>query len=135
MIDLTTLAAAKAYTDKQITKFWTDAEVIDFSTMFDLAQSIMAGGAEVSVETELATAIHQKMQNGPVKIKVAFNGMTATLFVLAQDFGTHSQFTDFVVLNGDLLYLYIYVQPALDGVVNHVSFRVQQVFAAPYDPS
>ena len=130
-----TLTLAKQYTDEQIVKYWTDAEVVDFSTMFDLAQSVMAGGEEVVVSTELATAIHQKMQNGPVKIKVAFNGMTATLFVLAQDFGTHSQFTDFVVLNGELLYLYIYVQPALDGVVSHVSFRVQQVITMPYNPS
>lgn len=108
-----------------------EPEVVDFTPLFDLAESVAAGGEQVAVHTVLAERIMKKLQSGPVKIKVSFSGLTASAVVHAQDFGTYCQFTDFVLLNGALLYIFIFVS----GEDESISFQVQQVVTTPYNPS
>ena len=129
-----TLEAAKTYTDEQITKYWTEAEVFDLTTVFDFAHSVEKGGTLEATTYDNADALFEKMKNEPVKIKVAFNGLTATVSVLAQYFpdGGYCQFTDFVVLNNKLLYLYLMVSGGTNGIL---AYQCQQVTTTPYNPS
>ena len=132
------LVAAKTYTDEQITKYWTEAPVFDFTSVFDFAQSVAKGGTLEATTYDNGSVFVARAKNEPIKIKVAFNQQQACMNVLPQYFhneidgvdDSYCQFTDFVVLEGCLLYMFMTV-----GVTGIVSFKCQQVTTTPYNPS
>lgn len=133
-----TLQAAKTYTDDQITKYWTEAPVFDFTSVFNFVQSVAKGGTLETATYDNGSVFVARAKNEPVKIKVAFNQQQACMNVLPQYFhneidgvdDSYCQFTDFVVLGGCLLYMYMTV-----SVTGHVSYQCQQVTTTPYNPS
>ena len=150
-MDLITLAAAKAYTDKKcggaggnvtdsqidarVEAFWTNADLLDFTNVFDFAESIAQGGAMVEKTIggdgfNLGLYAIDKMQRGPVKIKVALGGTTSELFVFASNFGQASQVIGFVENEGHLLYLYILVRAD-----NVLMFQCKEIPTSPYVPA
>lgn len=121
--------------DARVEAFWTNAALLDFTKEFDFAESIMQGGAMVEKTLDfeglnMGAYIVSLFERGPAKIKVSLNGMEATLFVFAQNFGTHSQFTDFVVYDDHLLYLFL--QVTIEGSLR---FQCKEVPTSPYVPS
>lgn len=135
MFDPISYELAKKYTNDKLEKLWTDADVLDFTKEFDFAESIMQGGAMVEKTLEfeginIGPFVVAAFQSGPKKIKVALNGEEGTLFVFAQNFATHSQYTDFIVYGDSLLYMYLLV--GLDGTLR---FQCKEITTSPYVPA
>ena len=116
-------------------------DVVDFTTVFNLAESVAVGGEMVRKDYENASRVIAKMKSGPVRIKVAFDTFEVFKTVHAQYFPIddsdsegYCQFTDLVVYDGALLYFYITIHTySVYGPT--VAFRVQQLTTAPYVPA
>lgn len=135
MFNPITYELAKKYTDDKLENLWNDAEVLDFTKTFDYVESVMQGGAlvEKTIDFEghgLGEYVVSLMQKGPVKIKVGFNGLVAESVQHAQNFGNYCQFTDLVVYDGHLLYLYLYVNKD-----STLIFQCKEITTAPFNPS
>ena len=121
--------------DARVEAFWTNADLLDFTNVFDFSESIMQGGAIVEKSLggdgfNLGVWVIDKMQRGPVKIKVALGGTTSELFVFASNFRQASQVIGFVDNDGHLLYLYILVRAD-----NVLLFQCKEIPTATYVPS
>ena len=109
-----------------LSKQWRDMSVIDLTSYFDFAQSVLSGGTMINVSHNICADLLKVMKDEPVKLKVKFDTYTAIVSTLAQNFDTYCQFVDFVVLNGKLLYLYLSVNKS------NFSFQCQEVVTKPY---
>jgi hypothetical protein len=107
-------------------------EVVDLSTLFDFAASIMDGGSSQVIEGDFMELTNQ-FKKGTTKVKARLGEIICTVDVNAMiipiDNGEAIQFNNFVENNFSLLWLETMITPTQLG------YRVQKVSTQPYDPS
>lgn len=107
----------------------SEGGVIDFTGVFDIAASVMAGGAVQEVEYAQAKEVYDKLVQAPTKVKVLFSNMTATVIATAKDMGTHCDIDDFIYVGGDTLYIHITVTTS-----GKIQYMCKQVTTTAYVP-
>ena len=105
--------------------------VVDFSTVFDFAAAIANADGYVTIETPLAAAYYEQLQNDNVKIKIAFNGDTAILNPVIVDFGHYCSMSNLYCYNTGT---YMVMTVNINTNTNIITYSVKQVPVTAFTP-